>query len=374
MAKFCGKCGTALDTTTGLCPNCDKEKLQKVEQPTTEMNMSGFCHHCGNVIEEQNGICLNPDCNGGKKQYTSSVEISENISTKKKKSAAMTIFVTVLLSICLFLTSLLALTIYDARNAVKDKNAEKLFKNVSFTNLLNSNKLNSENDLKNFYDFMSSHYEIEITDEQFDNFINKSTVKGYLASKTSVFCDDIFSGEAELRITNKDVENILEDNSEVVKDIFGVYLSESDSAKIADWIVDDNGVVTISTNKLKDDAPAMYYIIKIGLSYITMAILIVLAALVIFFMIRNNLSQATFGIGIVFVVLGALMTIVAILASWITPLWSAICSNSFIGMAIGNLIAINILISAILLAIGIVLIVIRNIVLKHRANKNEVVV
>ena len=29
MAKFCGKCGAGLDEDTGLCPNCDAEKIKK---------------------------------------------------------------------------------------------------------------------------------------------------------------------------------------------------------------------------------------------------------------------------------------------------------------------------------------------------------
>lgn len=29
MAKFCGKCGTKLDVKTGLCPNCDTEKMSE---------------------------------------------------------------------------------------------------------------------------------------------------------------------------------------------------------------------------------------------------------------------------------------------------------------------------------------------------------
>ena len=29
MAKFCGKCGTRLDETTGLCPKCDDDKLKR---------------------------------------------------------------------------------------------------------------------------------------------------------------------------------------------------------------------------------------------------------------------------------------------------------------------------------------------------------
>lgn len=33
MAKFCGKCGAKLDETTGLCPNCDADKLNKKTEP-----------------------------------------------------------------------------------------------------------------------------------------------------------------------------------------------------------------------------------------------------------------------------------------------------------------------------------------------------
>lgn len=29
MAKFCGKCGARLDEATGLCPNCDADKMSK---------------------------------------------------------------------------------------------------------------------------------------------------------------------------------------------------------------------------------------------------------------------------------------------------------------------------------------------------------
>ena len=32
MAKFCGKCGTKLDEATGLCPNCDAEKIKRKDE------------------------------------------------------------------------------------------------------------------------------------------------------------------------------------------------------------------------------------------------------------------------------------------------------------------------------------------------------
>lgn len=47
MAKFCGKCGTKLDEATGLCPNCDADKLNKqsetpeaVEEPKPKQDMA----------------------------------------------------------------------------------------------------------------------------------------------------------------------------------------------------------------------------------------------------------------------------------------------------------------------------------------------
>ena len=32
MAKFCGKCGTKLDEITGLCPNCNAEKIERLNK------------------------------------------------------------------------------------------------------------------------------------------------------------------------------------------------------------------------------------------------------------------------------------------------------------------------------------------------------
>lgn len=39
MANYCGKCGSKLDDTTGLCPNCDKEQFEEVK-PQTQKTQS----------------------------------------------------------------------------------------------------------------------------------------------------------------------------------------------------------------------------------------------------------------------------------------------------------------------------------------------
>ena len=61
MAKFCGKCGAKLDEATGLCPNCDADKLNKqtetpeaVEKPRPKQDTAlGATANADNSINNQ---------------------------------------------------------------------------------------------------------------------------------------------------------------------------------------------------------------------------------------------------------------------------------------------------------------------------------
>ncbi len=373
MANFCGKCGTGLDTATGLCPNCDREQLDAMVTQNVAPNTSNFCLYCGSSIDKQTGLCPNPNCssnNNGADAYIASAP-QETVESKPKKSkpTALTTVITILLSICLFITSFFAIVIFDVRNAVKEDNVEKLLDNIQATDLLDSTKSATNSDLDRFYNNMSSKHGIEMADHQLNNFVNRSTVKEFIADKIGDFCEDFFEDEAELKITKREVVNLLQRNSTVIKDEFGVYLMDSELQEIADWIFNEDELVIIDTATLKNSTPALYYILTIGFSYVTMAVFIILSALIIFFMIKNSFSQAVCGVGIDFIIFGGLTGLVAMLAAWITPLWETICADSFIGMIIGNFMAVNALISVILLVLGIAMLVIRGLIIKHRANK-----
>ena len=371
MANFCGKCGTGLDTATGLCPNCDREQLNAMATENVVTSTSNFCPYCGSTINQQTGMCPNPNCsNGGTDAFVASVpQDTVESKPKKNKPTALTTIITILLSICLFITSLFAIVIYDVRNAVKDDNVESLLDNIQATDLLDNTKFATNNDLDRFYNNMSSKYGIEMADHQLNNFIDRSTVKEFIADKVADFCEDFFDDDAELKITKREVVNLLQRNSSVIKDEFGVYLMDSEIQEIADWIFNEDELVIISSTTLKDSSPALYYILTIGFSYVTMAVFIILSALIIFFMIKNSLSQAACGIGIDFIIWGGLSGLVAMLAAWITPLWETICGDSFIGMIAGNFMAVNALISVILLVLGVALLVTRGLIIKHRAKK-----
>lgn len=368
MSKFCGKCGTSLDAEFGLCPNCDKDELDKAQQ---QRNIPNFCTVCGFEMDKETGICPNPNCsNGGTDAFVASVpQNTVESKPKKNKPKALTTVITILLSVCLFITSLFAIVIYDVRNAVKDDNVESLLDNIQATTMLDSTKTTVDNDLERFYDYLSNDYGIEMADQQLNNFINRSTVKEFIADKVADFCDDFFEDDAELKITKREIVNFLQSNSSVIKDEFGVYLMDSEIQEIADWILNKDELVIISSATLKDSSSALYYILTIGFSYVTMAVFIILSALIIFFMIKNSLSQAACGIGIDYIIWGGLSGLVAMLAAWITPLWETICGDSFIGMIVGNFMAVNALMSVILLVLGVAMLVTRGLIIKPHAKK-----
>ncbi len=54
MAKFCGKCGSKLDETTGLCPKCDAEKLAKLSaESSKEEEKQKVSHAPGKTLSKK---------------------------------------------------------------------------------------------------------------------------------------------------------------------------------------------------------------------------------------------------------------------------------------------------------------------------------
>lgn len=353
--------------------------------------MSKFCTRCGNELDENSAFCTK--CGVNQNAVSEQVHETEQTSRHKpdkKKSSVVTNFATVILSICLFVTSFLAVSIYEARQFSSDEKIEKFLDNVQvidvFENLSDTNRV----DLDRFYSYLGEKLYIDITDKQLNNFVNNSTVKTFIANKISTFIEDFFEGDADLRITKQEVIDLLEKNSDAIYTEFGKKLDsdnledlidsnadiedllniQNDFQDIANWIFeDDDYMEIISSDDIKNDFSVLYYFIHIGLSYYTMAIMILLSVVIIFFMIRKGLTKALCGIGIVLIVLSVPTGIIALISSWISPLWSAICGGSIVGLAIGDILFENIALNGILFVLGVALLIVRKFIVKYRAEK-----
>ena len=98
MAKFCGKCGSRLDVNTGLCPHCDREKLETTrELPKTEEEVfqEGKDHSLS--IDGE----LSPPIGNGKKPHS-----------RRRKGVALKICLTSLADVILLGGILCALTYF----------------------------------------------------------------------------------------------------------------------------------------------------------------------------------------------------------------------------------------------------------------------
>ena len=324
--KFCGHCGSPIDNSTGLCPMCKQEELKPASK------------------------------------------IEENISNNKfiNKSSASKIIITVLLSICLFITSLTATLIFDVRYSLKPNNARYLLNNINVAELFSYAELSSENDLEDFYKYMSENYDVEMTDRGLNSFVNDSTVKDFLAEKVSYFYEDIIDGDAEIKITKNEVSELIENNLEEFENEFDVQLSPYDAEQIAIWIFGTETSFLVDSTAILQETPAIYYIFTIGFSYVTMLAFIILSIVIIFFIIRNNYLRAFYAIAIVYISLGGLLSLIAMLSAWIPPLWKIICADSFVGIVVGNIFSQNALLSILLLVFGIAVLLSRSLLIKYR--------
>jgi hypothetical protein len=208
--------------------------------------------------------------------------------------------------------------------------------------------------------------DVDINEEAVDEFFSKSTIDEYVAHQIAEFGEDFFDGEAKLVIKKNELVDVLNENLEVFESELGIHLTSQETRGIVDYIIDGDEVCVVTTDDIKHSNSALYYAFNIGFSYITMGIFIFLSAFIILFMILNSFTQSTCGMGVVFVILGGLTSLSAMLAEWIYPLWEAIFNGSVIGALSGGFVVVNASIGVVLLVIGVAMLVTHIILKKHR--------
>lgn len=348
MANFCGKCGSPVDPNTGLCPVCNPG-------PAAGSNAT------------QNftaATAVTPDTAGKK---------GKDKNKRAKQTSVLTVAITVLLSICLFFTSLLAFTVFTVRNSVKKDNLQKISEDISYTEAFSA--FGAESSLDRFYDYVDEKFGVSIADRDIDRIVRKTSINRFVVNKLSKFCEDFFDDGGRIVLKKDELREQLYKNSDYIEDQTGLDLNEYDyrgdervGDKIADWIINDDSVTLVKDGAIQDESPALYYIIKLGLSYINFAILLLLSALIIFGLIRNSYSQGLCGSGVVFIILGGTFTVSGLL-SMIGSLWETIVGGSFFGVLVGRILQVNIIVSLIILLAGILMLVIRFLIKKFIASR-----
>ena len=117
-------------------------------------------------------------------------------------------------------------------------------------------------------------------------------------------------------------------------------------------MMDEDVVNLVDITRLKLEYKSVTSWINIAFSYVTLAVLLVLAAVIVFFMVRNHRRQALMGAGAAVFACGLLPCIAAVLT--ITPLWKMMfASSALVRSLLGNLIVANLLWYGIAMGVGL---------------------
>lgn len=400
MANFCTKCGSPMNQN-GLCPRCDAPVVPLFcTKCGTPKGADGRCPHCDvtpsfkfcttcGAPKGADGLC--PNCDAVTPAAPTEVlsedpgatvllaeepvEAAEPVIAPApqpvKKASAVTVIITVLLSICLFITTTLSVSVLTVRHTISEGGMENLAEQVDIAEMLKTTGAANGETFDTFYERLQRDYGVELDDEKLGEMLEDSTVPEYVAEKISDFAEDFFAGEAELVITKDEMVDLVWDNRKLIEDEipddFEIEIDElymEDCEDIANWLFNGDEFVILSTDDLRKESVALYQGVSIGLSYLVMGFFMLLSALLLFVMCRNSLSQTAIGGGVVFILLGGFTSLAAAVVAWIPGLWATIAGSNPALTLVGDVLVINAPIFVTMLAVGILLPVIRAIVKK----------
>ena len=197
---------------------------------------------------------------------------------KKKQPVGVRIllgFVSFLLCVCLFVTTLAAILILDVRVLTGKQQLQNLISDALFSTvappramasgrpgaagaavrpvteklaalrLAESNSGESADKLllQWGYEAFKDQFggELPVSYDQVEDFFDRSTAKDFLADKVSSVINDIYNGTSTTTITNEEIRELLSENKELVEECFQIELSEEVIDTAVEW-VEESGV------------------------------------------------------------------------------------------------------------------------------------
>ena len=384
MANFCTKCGSNIDQETGLCQSCDSAELERLK------TLPKFCTVCGGEIDKTSRAC--PNCSGKNadpKPAEKRVKSPKTKNPKKEKSApvhksgkskALTTFLTVLISIFLFITLLWSALIFTIRQATMPSSIENIIENIDIEDTINEFVVfkNKDGDKIKFREYIKIYFEktmdIEVEESNISSLLKHSLVKEFAVEKIDEYFDALYSG-GNVTVTRDEVEDFLVDNADTINKKLETDISEEGFEKLAEKMINEDFEDTLSLSKLKKKIPALFLAVQIGFSYFTLAALLLISALFIFLMFRNSPSQAVLAIGIIFMIIGAIFSLCGLLPMFLPSVWEIICVLEIVGIVLGAVFSGQIIVYGALFALGLLMLIGRKItlaLLSKRAAKLEV--
>lgn len=186
----CFNCGATLELGVSFCANCGAKVAPAPINADATVASYNICSNCGKELATDKKFCTGcgspVDSNAFLSNDTNCVSAINRVAkpaveNKNTKSKATTTLISVLLTICLFITTSFSIIIIDVRNTLKKGNLEKIIDDIEITDFVDQESINV------FSDKMNRKFGMNITSKKLNNFFKRSTAKSFISKKAVSF-------------------------------------------------------------------------------------------------------------------------------------------------------------------------------------------
>lgn len=175
----------------------------------------------------------------------------------------------------------------------------------------------------------------DVSADEMEEFIDDSGIKTFIAEQLGGIFADLYSGEDNYELSERDVSKLFKDNADLIEDITGQRLSNSDCNEMAAWLVEDMDMESVSVKVLEEELGEAYKILRFCLSWQMVAIfaaVIFLLALLLWLVNRRSLIRTARDLSIVYLVLGGLLVLACLVPQLLPQVWKDIPTE--VGLAL----------------------------------------
>lgn len=355
--RFCVMCGQQLTKNSVFCECCGT----RVEPVA-----------CEAVQEEETAV---PETVIGEVtlpeeefyETASPKQVSEE--QKVEKASPFTHLAAVCACILIFFVLATGTVIFTVRGSTTEDAVSAVVNEISIADIRVGSMMNADDSDLTLAEYIHDSLDEELvsrynlSEGNIEELLEEEEIKDFLSEKLSEYCDYIYSGGSEPKVTAKEIVKLLEKNEKTIYRITGYQLGENDYEEIRETL-GDGQLGMLDMSNVSEEYGSVLTMLKIGLSYWLLAVLAVIAVLLcvlVFMLYRRRIVNAFLAVGAALLAAGLAGFAVSLFSDSIAR---ALCDLfSFPQEAVKPIVKhlfLNLLqLSAVVLITGIIFVVIR---------------
>ena len=233
-----------------------------------------------------------------------------------------------ILCIAIFFVSMVPIALVSLRFMTSQQGIEEIVDNMDLEEMdaasFVTNVEPGEMTAIEYFAYEANYRGWNVSANELEEMIDESNLKTFFAEQLGGFLGNLYSGEDDHQLTARDVSKFLKDNADLIREITGERLTSSQCNEMAELIVEDLDMESISIKVLEDELGEAYKIVRFCLSWWMVAILagvVFLLALLLWLVNRRSLIRTARDLSIVYLVLGIVLVLACLIPQILPTLW-----------------------------------------------------